>query len=190
MMRVGHKNLLSKTQFQQGFALASVLIVLLILAMIVAALLSNQKLALRETSDILASATRAQESHNLHRTCLKLVREQMSASTLRVNSAMVDWRNAFDISANGVSGTCELEAITAGAPQQWTPHLRITTRLNGQVEISDWRYEPCLPTTPAEACLSNVQTQLMVKKLGEVGFQTLTPIYLLNVPVQTVWRKE
>ena len=53
-MRVGHKNLLSKTQFQQGFALASVLIVLLILAMLVAALLSNQKLALREASAILA----------------------------------------------------------------------------------------------------------------------------------------
>lgn len=173
---------------QHGFALASVLLVLLILAVVVAALLSNQTLAVRETSDVLTAATRAQNSHNLHRVCLQEVRQKMSKD----NRTTVDWSQQFNIktsNATGVSteevdGTCQVEA----GDFTKSPQLRISSTFDGLTEITDWRYAPCLDVAAVSCFTSPVA--LTIKQLDAATAVTVTPQYLLDAPVQTAWRME
>lgn len=178
-----------RTHFKQrGFALATILLVLLVLAMVVAALLNNQNLAVRETSDVLAAATRAQNSHNLHRVCLQEVRQKMRQDNL----AEVDWSTKFNISTSNatgvmtdtVSGECQVEA----GDFTHSPHLRISSAFDGLVEITDWRYAPCVDKT-ALSCFTS-QRSIKIKQLNSNNVVTVTPQYLSDAPVQTAWRME
>lgn len=172
-----------------GFALATVLVVLLVLAFVVAALLGNQTLAVRETSSVLTSATRAAESHNIHRMCLRNLRQQMTQSALNtgatVDLSAVQTLTIKDGINPTINGSCQIEIDAPTTPTAWTPQLRISSTVGTQTEVSEWRYAPC---SASSSCFS-AQTRLIFGQIGASNTPvTVVPEFIPNQPVQTAWR--
>ncbi|MGL4766547.1 MAG: hypothetical protein ACRCV6_00440 [Formosimonas sp.] len=174
---------------QRGFALATVLLLLMIVALLVTALLNNQVFALRETTDVITSATRTQNAHNIHRTCLRQVRTSMAQGNSPDSPVVIHIPNATGVIGSTVSGQCTL---TAGQltdnPNAWVPHLRITSTYDGITEISDWRYTAC--EQPNSGSCTTLPPMSLKPLTGNNHPVTVRPQYQLNTPIQTAWRME
>lgn len=175
---------------QQGFVLATVLVILLIISLMVSALLSNQMLATRTFSDVLNHSKIEQISHNLHRTCLKHIYNQLTEHTLSQNN---DINLTKNISL--ADGSCQVliknDAVTASNQYAWTPRLRVISKSNSSLrsEISDWRYPNCLNNSIFNNCFTAPKANLTLISQQNTT-HTISVQYLRNASIQTSWRRQ
>jgi hypothetical protein len=154
---------------QSGFALATVLILLVILAGLVVIMLDGQQAKILQSTATIQAAQTKQNSHNTHRACVNHARRVLSSdSTINVTwwqstGAFVQVNDTRWADANVfLQGSCLIEAVTDATDTQasWTPKLRITSKLvDGQsvvLEQTEWRYPACVAALPQQcASLSN-----------------------------------
>lgn len=173
--------------WQRGFALATVLLVLLIMALIVAALLNGQRFAVRELRDVLNRTKIEQTSRNLHRTCLADVHNLLTEQTLSHNQH-VDLSQPKPYAEGSCQVTVEANAITQSNQDAWPPRLRITSSsIDQHIEISDWRYPACINHLAENRCFTAPPASLTLKN-NQGLTQTVTVQYLKNTLIQTAWR--
>lgn len=179
-LKTPYKNSLSSEQ--SGFALVGVLIVLLVLGVVVSSFILNQSALLKETAVVFTSAKAEQDSHNQHRACLAIVR-----NSLKEAYPAGPYKAEIDLTASNpilTAQNCTVLATGLAGSPEWTPLLKITTVLNGVVEISEWQYKSCA------VGLSCAQGGNLLKINSDCGVLTLNPFFSKNSVVQTVWRRE
>lgn len=174
---------------QKGFALIVVLITLLILAGVVAGLLQNQTLFLQETSTVFAAAQEEQNSHNVHRACLRRLRTDLQGNNVAPATSMVSWvsgrTNAVNINLNGVAVVCAIEVDNLPAlGNQWTPVLRLTSTVGVQTEVSELVYPPC---GGVNCVFSN--NKITVFNVNSRTPQTLNPVFSQGNQVEVAWHR-
>lgn len=174
----------SKTHFQRGFVLATVLVLLLILVLIVSALLSGQAATVRQMRDTLAGQQAEQDAHNLHRACLNAVRAKMSINTL----SQVNTKDLAQPIVIQNAGTCQVRVYDA-VPEVWTPRFEIvsTPNVGRWVEISHWRYPAC--GNPNDSCFTAPQKNLNLRGINGI-LQATQVRFAQNQPIQTTWRAQ
>lgn len=174
---------------QQGFVLATVLVILLILSLIVAALLSNQTSAIRTLRDILAHSKKEQDSHNIHRTCLKYVHDQLTEDSLS-QASNINLTKLISLSDGSCQVFIEIDAITSKNQNSWTPRLRIISKSNTTTrsEITDWRYPKCIDSSNTDHCFTAPNANLTLT--NEQNTHNVIVQYLRNTPIQVAWRQQ
>lgn len=180
-LKAPYKNSFSSEQ--SGFALASVLIILLVLGVVVSSFILNQSALLKETAVVFTSAKAEQDSHNQHRACLAIVR-----NSLKEVYPAGPYKAEVDLTASNpilTAQNCTVLAAGLAGSHEWTPLLKITTVLNGVVEVSEWQYKSC-----ADFGSICVQGGNLLKINSDCGVLTLNPSFSKNSVVQTVWRRE
>lgn len=143
---------------QKGFALVVVLITLMVLSLVVASLLRNQTLALRETSMMFTATKHEQDSRNAHQACVERIRDDMRSN----NNASISWvsggLNEFNLTVNRDTVNCQLALI--GVPVGggvWTPLLSVTTVAASISHTTEMRYELCVGADVCAKTSNNIQ---------------------------------
>lgn len=182
-----------KLHHQRGFALVSVLIVLLVLASMVGMFVRNQSASLKTTAIVLVAAQNEQNAHNQHRACLALIRNYLKGMLVGVQTGATFTQNLSNNPLLTVHNCTVSGAVLAtdgatgvAAAGEWTPFLSITTVLNGVTETSEWQYIPCAQTADATCVKGHNQVTI---NLGGVN-RTVRPAFLEYSAVQTAWRRE
>jgi type II secretory pathway pseudopilin PulG len=157
---------------ETGFALATVLIVLAILAGVVFVVLDGQRAKLLQSTAVINASNLVQQSSNTHRACLSSARAVLAkGSNVQANwwsdtGGVVQandgrWVNAMPF----LTGSCLVEVLNDArdTESQWIPKLRITSRVMGaqgaRLEQTEWRYPACSALLPNECVvLSNAVT--------------------------------
>lgn len=156
---------------QSGFALPMVLILLLILASVVFVIFDGQRAKLLQSEAMIMASKVEQDLHNTHRACLNQLKAVLDGGSTQkvawwtdaggvVNANDARWSQSVSV----LQGSCLVEVIvnTKDSANQWTPKLRITTRVIGsqstKLAQTEWRYPACDLSNVNQKCvtLSNV----------------------------------
>lgn len=137
---------------QSGVALLTVLILLIVLAAASVALIQSQRGAVRQMADRLEVLDQNAASAVAHDTCIARMRSGMERAPLTEALAGFEGKTAFAEASDSRwgNGNCLIEwyQLPSNRADAWTPHIRITSRVQvkGQMilEVSEWRYPTCI----------------------------------------------
>ena len=152
---------------QQGVALFTVLIMLLILASATAALVQSQRWSVRQTADRLSVFEQNALSTSTHDLCVEKLRTELESNNALMSvigyPGQIEFATKDDTRWDQDGCLFEWYEIPADTNVAWQPHIRISSRATNSsiLEISEWRYPACL------------EGQVCVEKLKHLEFNEL-----------------
>lgn len=186
---------------QKGFALATVLILLLILSAIVVVMFDGQRLKVMEAEAVIDAAADVQGSHNAHQVCVNDVKPFLISTPVATPSVTVaTWWQGSATSAAPLdaadarwsAGDCVVEAFgTADGVAEWLPVIRITSKFTGahsvKLEQTEWRFPVCTTTPSATTCVQ-AGFQVNIKNNSGMVVRTVRPTFFGGQAVQVAHR--